>query len=103
MRRTRYPTRRGPRGGHDRELVREPQPEEPRPGSPIGGVVLTFYGRQYVMDFKVPGDTGRRRARSDHIAVEVDGRWLRMSLREALLQLEKMVPRVMSRRERAGY
>lgn len=100
MMRTRYPARRGPRGGRDRDLVREPQPEEPRPGSPIGGVVLTFYGRQYVMDFKVPGDSGQRRSRSDHLAVEVDRQWLRMSLREALLQLYRMVPRVMNRKER---
>ena len=100
MKRTRYPIRRGPRGGHDRELVREPQPEDPRPGTPIGGVVLTFYGRQYALDFKVPGDTEQCRARSDQLAVEIDGQSLRKSLRAALLALDRMVPRVLSRKER---
>lgn len=102
MKRTAYPIRRGPSGGHDCELVREEPLQDLRPGAPIGGVVLTFYGRQYVLDFRVPGDTHQRRSRSDQLAVEIDGERRRMSLRAALIELDKMVPRVMSRRERAG-
>ena len=103
MQRTHYPIRRGARGGHDMDLVRaEPLPDL-RPGTPIGGVVLTFYGRQYVLDFKVPGDTQQRRSRSDQLAVEIDGEWIRMSLRSALIELDRMVPRVMTRREREIY
>ena len=103
MQRTHYPIRRGPRGGIDRDLVsEEPQPDL-RPGAPVGCVVQTLYGRQYVLDFKVPGDTRKRRARSDQIAVEIDGEWRRMSLRAALLELDRMVPRVMTRRERDIY
>lgn len=99
----RYPARRGPRGGQDRDLAREEPPADPRPGAPIGGIVLTYYGRQYVLNFKVPGDDGQRRARSDHLAVEVDGQWRRMSLRAALLHLDQTVQRVMTRRERESY
>jgi len=54
------------------------------------------------VELRVPSDEQQRRARSDHLAVEIDGEWRRMSLRAALLELDKMVPRVMSRRERAG-
>lgn len=103
MQRTHYPIRHGARGGHDMDLVRDEPPRDLRPGTPIGGVVLTFYGRQYVLDFKVPGDTKQRRARSDQLAVEIEGEWIRMSLRSALLELDRMVPRVMTRREREIY
>lgn len=103
MKRTSYPIRHGPRGRIDRDLVRDEPLPDLRPGAPIGGVVLTFYGRQYVLDFKVPGDTAQRRPRSDQLAVEIDGEWRRMSLRSALLELDQMVPRVMTRRERESY
>lgn len=103
MQRTHYPIRRGPRGGIDRDLVRDEPLPDLRPGTPVGCVVLTLYGRQYVLDFKVPGDTEQRRARSDQLAVEIDGEWIRMSLRSALLELDRMVPRVMTRREREIY
>jgi hypothetical protein len=103
MKRTAYPIRRGPRGGHDRDLFRDEPLPDLRPGAPIGVVVLTYYGRQYVLEFKVPGDTHQRRARSDQIAVEIDGEWRRMSLRSALLELDRMVPRLMTRRERDIY
>lgn len=103
MQRMHYPIRHGARGGQDRDLVRDEPLPDLRPGMPVGCVVLTLYGRQYVLDFKVPGDTHQRRARSDQIAVEIDGEWRRMSLRAALLELDRMVPRVMTRRERVIY
>lgn len=71
-----------------------------RPGDHVGGVTLEWYGRQYVMRFRVPGAVNGRRPRSDQIAVECDGVWRVMSLREALLALEREAPRVLTRRER---
>ena len=47
-----------------------------------------------------PGTVNGRRPRSDQIAVEVDGAWLVMSLREAALDAVKRMPRVMTRKER---
>lgn len=103
MQRTRYPARRGPRGGHDRSMVRQEPLPDLRAGAPVGEVVLTWYGRRCSLEFRVPGDVGQRRPRSDQVAVEVDGEWCRMSLRAALLELERMAPRVATRREREGF
>lgn len=105
MRRNRYPARHGSRAGRncpDDGMPRPEAPAEPRAGEQVGRALVELYGQQFEMQFRVPGDSGARRARSDHLAVEIDGEWRRMSLRAALLELEKMVPRVMSRRERAG-
>lgn len=81
-------------------LPRPAEQPEPRPGDHIGGATVDLYGRHFAVRFRVPGDTDARRARSDQVAVEIDGEWRKMSLRAALLELERMVPRVMTRRER---
>lgn len=72
-----------------------------RPGDHVGDVALNFYGTHLALRFRAPGDTGVRRARSDQLAVEVDGMWLMMSLRAALLHLAEQAPRVLTRKERA--
>lgn len=65
--------------------------------------MVELYGQQFEVEFRVPGDHDGRRARSDQLAVLIQGEWRRMSLRAALLELDRMVPRVMSRRERQGF
>lgn len=105
MRRTWYPSRHGSRGGRSLPEDGMPRPEppaDPKPGDPAGRIIAELYGQRFEVELRVPSDEQQRRARSDHLAVEIDGEWRRMSLRAALLELDKMVPRVMSRRERAG-
>ena len=77
---------------------------EPKPGQDVGAVTLEWYGLRYSIPFKVPGTvSGRRnRARSDQVAAQIGGEWLVMSLRAALLELDGMALRVMTRKERAG-
>lgn len=105
MRRKRYSPRGASRAGRridtDGMPMRSPPPD-PRPGDDAGRATVELFGQFFEVNFRVPGDDGQRRARSDHLAVEIDGEWRRMSLRAALIELDKMVPRVMSRRERAG-
>lgn len=105
MRHYRYPVRYGSRGGRSVPEDGMPRPEapaDPRPGDYAGRIVAELYGQCFEMELRVPGDEGQRRARSDHLAVQIDGVWCRVSLRAALLELDKLVPRVMSRKERAG-
>ena len=83
-------------------MPRPEPPADPKPGTPAGRIIAELYGQRFEVELRVPSDEQQRRARSDHLAVEIDGEWRRMSLRAALLELDKMVPRVMSRRERAG-
>lgn len=85
----------------DTEPPREPTPDL-RPGADIGDVVLRWHGQTYTMRFRVPGDATKRRARSDQIAADVGDDWRLMSLRAALLELERSVPRTLSRKERAA-
>lgn len=81
-------------------MPRPEPPADPRAGDYAGRALVELYGQRFEVEFRVPGDEGQRRARSDHLAVEIDGQWQRMSLRAALLELERMVPRVMTRKER---
>ena len=72
----------------------------PPPGTEIGHVTLSLYGQSVHVPIRQPGTVNGRRPRSDQIAVEVDGAWLVMSLREAALDAVKRMPRVMTRKER---
>lgn len=105
MRHHRYPVRHGLRGGRNAPEDGMPRPEapaDPKPGAYAGRIIAELYGKRFEVELRVPGDEGQRRARSDHLAAEIDGEWRRVSLRAALLELDRMVPRVMSRKERAG-
>lgn len=105
MRANRYPMRHGSRCGRTMPEDGMPRPEapaEPRAGAPAGRALVELHGLQFQVEFRVPGDHDGRRARSDQLAVLIEGEWRRMSLRAALMELERMVPRVMSRRERSG-
>ncbi len=84
----------------DDGMPRPEAPPDPRAGEYAGRAFVELYGQRFEVEFRVPGDEGQRRARSDHLAVDIGGQWIRMSLRAALLELERMVPRVMSRKER---
>lgn len=101
----RYSARRGARRARSFPADGEPYPaapQRPRPGDDAGRATVELFGQYFEIRFRVPGDDGQRRARSDHLAVEINGEWRRMSLRAALLELDQMVPRVMSRRESVG-
>lgn len=81
-----------------------PEPDNlPPPGTEIGHITLSLYGQSVHVPIRQPGTVKGRRPRSDQIAVEVDGAWLVMSLREAALDAVKRMPRVMTRKERAGW
>lgn len=78
-----------------------PSPDAlPPPGTEIGHVTLSLYGCSVHAPIRQPGTVKGRRPRSDQVAVEVDGQWLVMSLREAALEAEKRMPRVLTRKER---
>ena len=78
------------------------EPPDPCPGSDLGEITLRWYGQTYMVPLKVPGTVnGRRnRPRSDQVAAQIGGEWLVMSLRAALMEIGKMAPRVMTRKER---
>lgn len=78
-----------------------PEPDNlPPAGAPIGHITISLYGHPEHVPFRQPGTVKGRRPRSDQIAVEVDGVWLVMSLREAALEVVKRMPRVLTRKER---
>lgn len=78
------------------------EPPDPSPGTDVGDITLRWYGQTYMIPLKVPGTVnGRRnRPRSDQIAALIGGEWLVMSLRAALLEMDNLASRVMTRKER---
>lgn len=106
MRANRYPIRHGSRRGRtipEDGMPRPESPAEPRAGAPAGRALVELYGQQFQVEFRVPGDHDGRRARSDQLAALIEGEWHRMSLRAALLELDRMAPRMATRREREGF
>ena len=87
----------------DLPAPRTDDPPDLIPGADIGAVTLDWYGQRYSIPLRVPGTVNGRRSRprSDHVAAQIGGEWLVMSLRAALLALGDMAPRVMTRKERA--
>ena len=78
-----------------------PEPDLlPPPATDIGHIAISLYGHCIHLPIKQPGDGKTRRARSDQLAIPVGTEWLVMSLREAVLEAAKRMPRVMTRKER---
>lgn len=72
----------------------------PPAGTNIGGVTATLYGQTVSIPFLQPGTVNGHAPRSDQLAIEQDGRWLVMSLRAALLEVDRRMPRILTTRER---
>lgn len=87
-----------------RDVYAEPRPPMPTrlpPRTDRGQVLIELDGHTYGSRILQPGYSGGRSARSDQIAVQIDGQWRTMSLRAAVLAFESQVPRELTLRELA--
>jgi len=75
-------------------------PERWPAGYDRGQILIEIDGHTYGSRIRQPGYDGRR-PRSDQIAVQIDGQWLKMSLRAAVLHFAGEKPRELSLRELA--
>ncbi len=91
-------TRRNPEGYAD---PRPPMPTRRPPRTDRGQVLIELDGHVYGSRILQPGYSCGRSARSDQIAVQIDGQWQTMSLRAAVLAFEAQVPRELTLRELA--
>lgn len=98
MRRYTKPTLR--RGGRRRpapalpEGLTLPVPDLRLPaGTQVGRILIEAYGQIHEAKLLQPGDKRGRRARSDHVAIEIDGQWIAATLADAAKAVAKRVPR----------